>query len=288
MTLNTTVYCEWRILKKTFVLLAVLTILLPISSFLTAFEYSNVLSLQNEINQLQNEVDQRNQVIVDRDTLITQLDTAIHLAELMLKLKLPSELKYLTTLPDKNNDGEITKIFLNSTGATCSYLPAYPFETPWFNSRVSSGGYFSSQKAFELTNNRSITLSFWGWWFNADGGTYGGVTGGGSPALNIGATVRNDYTSADIGAPIGNRTGNYISSIVLGIRFYSWNGSIIEVPKATGVAAPTASSDTAVGGVPFLLGSGQTKQVGFYLSPSASDVEAIDHYEIYVTSVSAY
>jgi hypothetical protein len=266
----------------------VLAMLLAISSVFAAFEYSSVQSLRKELEKRNQVIVECNQVIVDRDTLITQLDTAIHLAESILKLKPPSDSKYLTKLPDQNNGGEDTKIFLDSTGASYSYLPAYPFATPWFNSRVSSGGYFSSQRAFELTNNRSITLSFWGWWFNAGGGTYGGVTGGGSPALNIGVTVRNDYTSADIGATIGNRTGSYISSVTLGIRFYSWNGSIIEVPKATGVAAPTASSGTAMGGVPFLLGSGQTKQVEFYLSPSASDIEAIDHYEIYVTSLSAY
>ena len=285
-------------MKKTSVLLVVLAMLLAISSVFAAFEYSSVQSLRKELEKRNQVIVECNQVIVDRDTLITQLDTAIHLAQSMLKLKLPNSSQYLTTVsenspqylttvPDQKNEGQITKIFLDSTGAGYSYLPAYPFATPWFNSRVSSGGYFSSQRAFELTNNRSITLSFWGWWFN-DGGTYGGVTGGGSPALNIGVTVRNDYTSADIGATIGNRTGSYISSVTLGIRFYSWNGSIIEVPKATGVAAPTASSSTAMGGAPFLLGSGQTRQVEFYLSPSASDVEAIDHYEIYVTSVSAY
>jgi hypothetical protein len=275
-------------LKKTSVLLAVLTMLLATSSVWAAFEYNSVQSLRKELEKRNQVIVECNQVIVDRDTLITQLDTAIHLAESILKLKPPSDSKYLTTLPDQNNEGEGTKIFLDSTGASYSYLPAYPFATPWFNSRVSSGGYFSSQRAFELTNNRSITLSFWGWWFNSGGRMYGGVTGGGGPALNIGVTVRNDYTSADIGAPIGNRTGSYISSIVLGIRFYSWNGSIVEVPKATGVAAPTASSSTAMGGATFLLGSGRTKQVEFYLSPSASDIEAIDHYEIFVASLSAY
>ncbi len=119
-----------------------------------------------------------------------------------------------------------------------------------------------------------------------------GVLGiGGGPVLNIGVTVRNDYTSADVGAYIGNRTSSYVSSISLGIRFYTWNGSIIEVPKnvnATRAVAPTASSNTALGGVQFLLASGQTKQVIFYLSPSAADIEVVDHYEIYVSSLSAY
>ncbi len=106
--------------------------------------------------------------------------------------------------------------------------------------------------------------------------------------MNIGASVRNDYTSADFGASIGNITGSYVSSVNLGIRFYSWNGSIVEVPKAKGVTVPTASSNTTMGGVAFLLASDQMKQVIFYLSPSASDIDVIDQYEIYVSSVSAY
>jgi hypothetical protein len=263
-------------MRKTSILSAVLALLFAISSALAAFEYNNVLSLQNEISQ-------RERTLVDRDTLITQLDTAIHLAESLLKLKLPNASQYLTTTPDQNDSGRTTKIFLTNSGASINYLPAYPFSTPWFN----GSGPFSSLRKFELTNNRSIALSFWGWWFNT-GRMYGGVTGGGPPSLNIGVTVRNDYTSADVGAPIGNRTGSYISSVNLGIRFYSWNDSIIEVPKTTGLAAPTASSNTAMGGASFLLASGQTKEVIFYLSPSAVDIEAIDHCEIYVSSISAY
>jgi hypothetical protein len=106
--------------------------------------------------------------------------------------------------------------------------------------------------------------------------------------LIIGITIRNDYTSADVDAPIGNRTGSYISIVNLGIRFYSHNGSIIEVSENSDITAPTASSNTKMGGVPFYLVSGQTQQVIFYLSPSPSDIEAIDHYEIYVSSLSAY
>jgi len=263
-------------MRKTSVLLGVLALLLAISLVGASFEHNKLSSLQSEINQY-------DETIVDRDTLITQLGTAIQLAESELKLKPPNDSQYLATVSGQNNRGEITKIFLNHTAPSYSYRPAYPFTTPWTN----GSGPFSSRRVFELTNNRSIALSFWGWQFNA-GGQYGGVTGGDAPALNIGVTVRNDYTSADLGAPIGNITGSYISSVTLGIRFYSWNGSIVEVPKAKGIAAPTASSNTAMGGVTFLLASGQTKQVIFYLSPSALDIDAIDRYEIYVSSLSAY
>jgi hypothetical protein len=263
-------------MRKIFVLLGAFAILFSLSLAWGFFEHNNVLSLQSEINQF-------NQLIVDRDTLITQLDNAIHLAESALKLKPTSDSQYLTTYPDQNNEVEVTKIFLNNTGTSYSYLPEYPFATPWTN----SSGPFSSRREFELTNNRSIALSFWGWWFSTDE-MYGGVTGGGAPALNIGVTVRNDYTSGDIGAPISNRTGSYMSSVNLGIRFYCWNGSIIEVPKAKGVTTPTVSYNTAMGGVSFLLASGQTKQVIFYLSPPASDIDAIDRYEIFISSLSAY
>ena len=265
------------VLKLTTVILAVL---LALSLTLASFEYSNVLSLQSEISQ-------RDSTLVDRDTLITQLDTAIHLAESRLNLKLPSESRYLTTLPDQNGEENPTKIFLSSTAAGYHYLPAYPFTTPWFNG---SDRYFSSRRAFELTENRSIALSFWGWTFDA-GGIMAGMyeyqigTYARDPVLIIGATIRNDYTSADLGEAVGNRTGSYVSSINLAVRLYRQNGSIIEVSVAENASA---SSRMAIGGVQFLLGTDQTKQVIFYLSPSLSDIEAIDHYEIYVSSLSAY
>jgi hypothetical protein len=262
------------VLKSSVVILA---ILLALSSALAAFEYSNVLSLQSEISQ-------RDSVIANRDTLITQLDTAVHLAESRLNLKLPSESRHLTTLPDQNGKETATKIFLNSTAAGYHYLPAYPFTTPWFKS---SDGSFSSRREFELTENRSIALSFWGWTFDA-GGLMAGMdeyqigSYARDPVLIIAVTIRNDYTSADLGATVGNRTGSYVLSINLTVRLYSQNGSIIEasVPENA-----SASSRMAIGGTQFLLGIGKTKQVIFYLSPSSID---IDHYEIYVSSLLAY
>ena len=264
-------------MRKTSVLLGVLALLLAISLVGASFEHNKLSSLQSEINQY-------DETIVDRDTLITQLGTAIQLAESELKLKPPNDSQYLATVSDQNNREEITKIFLNHSASSYSYRPAYPFTTPWAN----GSGPFSSRRVFELTNNRSIALSFWGWWFNTGEIMYGGVTGGGSPALNIGVTVRNDYTYSDVGTYIGNRTGSYVSSINLDIRFYSWNGTLIEVPRNANVTAPTASSNTAMGGVTFLLESGKSKQVTFYLSPSEEDIEAVDHYEVYVSSLSAY
>jgi hypothetical protein len=173
-------------------------------------------------------------------------------------------------------------------------LPPYPFKTPWFNG--TSGGSFSSQRIFELTDNRSIPLSFWGWTFDAGGlnaEQYEIAGRGGDPYLMISVTIRNDYTPADVGngtehsAPIGTIpfTGSYISVINLTARLYSQNGSIIQAADAKDIPAPTATSRTARGGYQFTLRSGQTKQVIFYLSPSSID---IDRYEIYVSYLSAY
>lgn len=265
----------------------VLVFLLVLSSALAVFEYNEALSFQNEISQ-------RDSVIHDRDTLITQLDTALNLAQSRLNLKLPNGSQYLTTLPDPNHEGNPTKIFLVSTAAGYSYLPPYPFKTPWFNG--TSGGSFSSQRVFELTDNRSLTLSFWGWTFDAGGlnaGKYEYRIGTGEPVLMIAVTIRNDYTPADAGngtdhnAPIGTIpfTGSYVSAINLTARLFSQNGSIIQAADAKDTPIPTATSRTARGGYQFALGSGQTKQVIFYLSPSSLD---IDHYEIYVSYLSAY
>jgi hypothetical protein len=262
---------------------AVLALLLVMSLALVAWEYNEALFFQSEISQ-------RDSVIIDRDTLITQLDTASNLAQSRLNLKLPNGSQYLTTLPDADHTENLTKIFLISTAAGYSYLPPYPFKTPWF----SGSGSFSSQRVFELTDNRFIALSFWGWTFDAGGliaGKYEYGIGTGDPVLIIAVTIRNDYTSADAGngtdtgAPIGNRISSYLSLINLTARLYSWNASIIQAADAKGTPTPTAASRTARGGCQFTLGSGQTKQVIFYLSPSSLD---IDHYEIYVSYLSAY
>lgn len=264
-----------------------LALLLVMSLALTVWEYNEALFFKSELSQ-------RDSVIIDRDTLITQLYTALNLAQSRLNLKLPNGSQYLTTLPDPDHEANPTKIFLVSTAAGYSYLPPYPFKTPWFNG--TSGGSFSSQRVFELTDNRSITLSFWGWVFDADGlnaGKYEYGIGTGEPVLMIAVTIRNDYTStyvgngADYSAPIGTIpfTGSYVSTINLTARLYSQNGSIIQAADTKDIPTPTATSRTARGGYQFTLGSGQTKQVIFYLSPSSLD---IDHYEIYVSYLSAY
>lgn len=299
-------------MRKTSILLGVFALLLTTSSMLAEFEYSNVLSLRSEtsrrdslLNQFNSTVDQLsegdelvsqlNSTIDQRDTLIVQLDTALNLTQSRLNLSLPNGSQYLTTLPDSNNNGSLTKIFLQSTAAWYHYGPAYPFDTPWFNG--TGGGSFSSQRAFELTDNRSISLSFWGWTIGDDGNySYGDV--GGNPYLMIGVTLRNDYTSADAGngsdpnAPIGNSTAfsrslyqvtsQYVSFVNLTVKLISENGSIIPA-DTLGIQSPTVR-----GGEYFPLGSGETKQVVFYLDPSSLNIEGFEIYVSYISSVSPF
>jgi hypothetical protein len=271
-------------MRKTSILLGVLSLLLTISIVFATVQYCNVLSLKSEMLSLQNEIDQCDSATVDRDTVTTWLDTALQLAESRTNLNLPNASKYLKTLPDQNGEEKTTKVFLNSTAAGYHYLPTMEFTTDLFKVRGSST---SSRGILELTQNRSIVLSRWGWTFDAGGLAAGNYeyqmgTYAQNPVLIIGATIRSDYTSTDLGEAVGNRTGNYFSSINLAVSLYSQNGSVIEGSEKKNV---WASYKTAIGGLPFLLGAGQSKQVVFYLSPSSLD---IDHYEIYVSSISPY
>jgi hypothetical protein len=102
----------------------------------------------------------------------------------------------------------------------------------------------------------------------------------------IGATIRNDYTSADAGngnnptAPIGNLRGSYLSYLSLSVRLYGQDGSIVQTKSLNATYAP---NNMALGDQKFISESGTTTQVIFYLSPSSL---SIDHYEIYVLSIS--
>ncbi len=281
-----------------------LAVLLVVNSVLAAVEYNQASSLQNSISerdslltQLNNQLDQLNSTINQRDTIIMQLDTALNLTQSRLGLNLLNGSQYLTTLPESNDQGNLTKIFLDSTAAWYHYGPAYPFDTPWFN--VTGSRSFSSQRAFELTNNRSIPLSFWGWTIGDNGNySYGASSGGGAggdPIMMIGVTVRNDYTSTDAGngsdpnAPIGNSTSRYtsiyhlttqyVSFVNLSVKLISQDGSVIPADE------PGIQSPTARGGQYFALGNGETKQVVFYLSPSSLNIAGFEIYVSYLSSV---
>ena len=304
-------------MKKANILLGIFVLLLTISSVWVAFEYSNVQSLRSEIskpdnllnqfnstvNQPSNEdelVSQLNNTVYQRDTLIMQLDTALNLMQSRLNLNLPNGSQYLTTLSDSISNGSPTKIFLQSCSAWYHYGPSYPFDTPWFNG--TGGGSFSSQRELNLTDNRSIPLSFWGWTIGDDENySYGMVSGGGTgevPYLLIGVTIRNDYTSQDAGngsdptAPIGNSTAfsrsfyqmtsQYVSFVNLSVKLIGENGSVIPA-DISGIQSPTVKE-----GEYFTLGSGETKQVVFYLYPSSLDIEGFEIHVSYLSSVSPF
>ena len=293
--------------------LAVVALILLIiaTSTLAAFEYTMASSLQNSIserdnqvtqlnnqlNQLNSTINQRDSTLEQRDTFILQLGTALNLSQSLIGINPPNSSQYLKTSPDSNNEGNITKIFLQSSTAWYHYGPAYPFNTPWFN--ATGGGSFSSQRAFELTNNRSISLSFWGWTIGDNGNySYGAVSGGGvgeHPYLMIGVTVRNDYNSTDAGngsdpkAPIGKQTPyyesiyhlntQYVSFVNLYVKLIGQDGSVILADE------PGIQSPPVRGGQYFPLGSGETKQVVFYFYPSSLDIGSFEISVSYLSSV---
>ncbi len=236
-----------------------------------------MLALQNEISQLE-------QATVDRDTIITWLNTALHLAESRINLNLPNASTFLKTLPNQNGEDKITKVFLISTAAGYHYFPTTEFTTDLFKPKFVSNW---SQGILNLTEKRSIFLSRWGWTFDAGellAASYEYQIGSyaQNPVLIIGATIKSAYSSSDFGEAVGNRTGKYVSSINLAVQLFSHNGSMIE---ASPIKNTWTSSKTAIGGVSFLLETGQSKQVIFYISPSSLD---IDHYEIYIYSLLPY
>jgi DNA-binding transcriptional ArsR family regulator len=245
-----------------------LAILLVLSSAIAAFEYRNTSSLQSVVSE-------RDNTLVEHGKVTTWIDTALNLTQMILNIKPPNASQYLTTLPDSNNRGMLTKIFLLFTAPGYTYDPyPWPLSTELRN-------------ALNVpTDNGSIRLPDFGWDYLP--GEYS-HSGSGDPILMVGVTVRNDYTPNDAGSGlIGNRLGSYASYINLAVQFYGQDGNVVQGANATGIPAPLPSEPTGKGGVAFQLGSGQTKQIVFYFSPSGLDINVINRYEIYVTSLSAY
>lgn len=248
---------------------AVLVLFLAISSAIAVFEHNNAVSLQGVVNEQDNTLAKSNNVI-------SWLDTALNLTQLTLTTRPPDASRYLTTLPNSDSSGGQTKIYLVATASGYSYDPyTWPF-----NAELRSELYVP-------TNNGSIVkLPDFGWSYLPENYQ---LTVGNEPRLMIGVTVRNDYTVEDVGkGAIGNVTGSYQSSVNLTVRFYGQDENIVQIPYVNNLPTYTANSGTAVGGVTFVLGSGQTKQVTFYFSVSDLNTDAIKRYEIYVSSLSAY
>jgi len=303
-----------RVISKNAVLrsaVIALAVLLIVSSAVTLLEYHIASSYQNliaennnaisQLNstalQLNGNISQLNSEIEQRDTFILQLDTALNLTQSLLNLTPPTDSQYLTTAPDSNNQGNFTKIFLESTAAWYHYEPGYPFNISWFNTTT---GYGSSQKPIPLTDNRSVPVSFYG--FNIGSNeNYEYAGEGGEPYLMIGITIRNDYTAADAGngsdpnTPIGNSTSyyhsvynitsQYRSFINLSIKLISQNGSAIPA-DLSGIQSPRNLNTLERGGEIFSIGSGETRQVVFYLYPSSLDIKSFEIYVSYLSSVS--
>lgn len=252
--------------KKNIVLLSAvvaLAFLLAVSSTLAVVEYMGV---RNQASSYQSELTKRNKAI-------TQLDTALNFSQSMLTIKQPTESQYLTTLPDSNSEGNPTKILLLSTNIGYFYGP-----NPWPLTET-------LRNALTVPlNNGSVSLPHFGWQYAP--GNYSWLLMSGEPYLMIGATVRNDYTSADAGngnnptAPIGNVRGSYLSYLSLTVKLYGQDGSIVQTTNLNVTSAP---NNTTLDDQKFISESGTTAQVIFYLSPSSLN---IDHYEIYVSSLS--
>jgi hypothetical protein len=103
----------WKsvVLKSMVMLLAVL---LVFSSAIAVFEHNSVASLQSRLNE-------RDDALAERGKVVMWLDTALNLTQLTLNMKPPNGHQYLATLPDSDNQGNLTKIYLESTAPGYSY-----------------------------------------------------------------------------------------------------------------------------------------------------------------------
>ena len=267
-----------------------LTIMLVVVSVLTGESYNEIRLLQtqatkqkatladvqNQATEQKNTLDDVQNELYAHDTLITQLDTELQWDHAVSNMKAPSGDQYLTTLSENNQEVNLTKIYLNSTEYGYDYSPQYPFTTPWFNG--TSGGSFSSLRAFELTGNRSICLSFWGLTKNL-GPNYSGVEfRTGTPYLIIGAVLRNDYSFGS--AAVGTSFMGNVTRITVSVKLVNQNGSLIPTKIASGISSSSLRGDYGI-----VIQSGETKATVFYLVPASLD---IDHYELYVSSITAY
>jgi len=279
-----------------------LSLLLVMTSAIVALEYTTVSSLQSTVSSQQNLISQSdslanklNSEVDQRDTFILQLDTALNLTQSRLNLNFPNGPQYLTALPNANSQGNLTKILLESSAAWYHYAPGYPFNITWFNETTHYG---SSVQMVPLTENRSVPISFFGFNIGSnDNYEYAGE--GGEPYLMIGITIRNDYTYVDAGsgsdpnAPIGNSTpylsmyqlnSSYVSFVNLSIKLFSQNGSVIPA-DLSGIQSPRNLNTLERGGEFFPIGSGETKQVVFYLYPSSLDIGDFEINVLYLSSV---
>lgn len=262
-----------------------LVALLVASCALVVFENNTVSLLKNELNQrdavisdLCSQVDSLNATVSQQTETVSYLNTELNLAKSVLSIEHPEESRYLTTEEPEEN---VTKILLESTDVWFQSDYVDSSFSDFANVQVKVGGALGMYDVDVGGDNVTVfivrcnTFNGYSWMsYTSD-----------EPFLLIGATVKNDYTLEDAenltdqNAPVSNLTsmGNSWSFVKLTVKLYDAHGNIIEStePIFTG-------SSTALGSREFVVKSGGTTQVVFYLEPESWD---IDHYEIFVDYV---
>ncbi len=255
-----------------------LTILLVTTSVLFAFEYKQASSFQDTINKT-----------------ISQYETALELTSDALTINPPNGSFYLPESATPNGVGNLTRIFLLSSEtiwiwepANSTFKPVPAASNGWVNfttvirygtptGEIVTVNETSTQRQGTFISPRVFISPPW---FAGPSDGYGwSIFPSQDPVLEIGVTVRNDYTSADAGngsglsSPIGSSTAE--SFIMFTAKLYSSNGSLIQTQQLTPPYAETRE---------LTLLSGQTKPFTLFFSP---DSLQIDHYEIYVSYLSS-
>jgi DNA-binding transcriptional ArsR family regulator len=262
-----------------------LAALLVTSCVLVAFENNTVSILKNELNQrdaviseLCSQVDSLNATVSQQNETVSYLNNELNLAKSVIEIEKPAESRYLTT---EEPEGNMAKILLESTDVWFqSNQVVSPF-SDFANIQVSYGGAPGMYNVEVSSNNVTVFIVQ----YNTFNGYAWMSYKGDKPILMIGATVRNDYSLEDAtnltdqNAPVSNLTSmdNCWSFVKLTAKLYDRLGNVIEAPEAN-----FTEPYPVMGSQEFVVKSGGTTQVVFYLEPESWD---IDHYEIFVDYV---
>jgi DNA-binding HxlR family transcriptional regulator len=239
---------------------------------------TRVLSLEETLRSRDFQVDHLSQNVTRLRQLVTalegvalQMDNAIGYSQAVLGTRKPAP-QNLTCL----SDGKATKISLLSTDLGYCYAP---------NPMLLNATY--RQTLQMQVDNRTIGMPVFGYSYAP--GNYTWLISGMEDSrgyLMIGATIRNDYAPSDAtnrtDTPISNLRGTYRSYVGLSVKLLRQDGS--EVP-ANNLNFTYAQNYTNMGNKSFILESGATTQVTFYLTPATLD---FDRYEVCVSSLTAF
>jgi DNA-binding transcriptional ArsR family regulator len=270
-----------------------LVALLVASCSVTIYQHNLMSVLQNELNQrnakisdLCSQVDSLDATVSQQTETVSYLNTELNLAKSIIDIERPAESRYLTT--GEQPEGNMTKILLESTDVWFQSNYTVSSFSDFANIHVNFGGALGTY-GFGTYNvgvgGNNVTLMV------ARPNTFNGYMWisyiGDEPILMIGATVRNDYTFEDAenltdqNVPVSNLTSmdNSWSFVKLTAKVYDAHGNVIETTEPTVFIGPAP-----IGTQEFVVNSGGTTQVVFYLEPESWD---IDHYEIFVEYVAA-